>query len=82
MIFHRLASGLIAGAIAGLLAALLHFSFVQEYILLSESYETGTVTHFPDGHVGHDAPQTQSDNSQTDTTGADSQLKPLQHVHG
>lgn len=63
MIFHRLASGLIAGAIAGLLAALLHFSFVQEYILLSESYETGTVTHFPDGHVGHDAPQTQSDNS-------------------
>jgi cobalt transporter subunit CbtA len=43
-----LASALIAGFAAGLLAALLHFAFVQEYILLGEQYESGDVVHFKD----------------------------------
>jgi cobalt transporter subunit CbtA len=53
MIQKMLASALIAGCAAGLLAALLHFAFVQKYILLGETYETGEVVHFaaaPDGH--------------------------------
>jgi cobalt transporter subunit CbtA len=46
MIQRMLASALIAGFAAGLLAALLHFAFVQEYILLGEQYESGEVVHF------------------------------------
>jgi cobalt transporter subunit CbtA len=46
MIQRMLASALIAGFAAGLLAALLHFAFVQEYILLGEQYEAGEVVHF------------------------------------
>lgn len=41
-----LASALFAGVAAGLLAALLHFAFVQKYILLGEDYETGAAVHF------------------------------------
>lgn len=37
---------LIAGGAAGLLAALLHFAFVQEFILLGERYESGQLVHF------------------------------------
>ena len=50
------ASALIAGCAAWLLAAVLHFAFVQEYILLGETYETGAAVHFgsavaaADGH--------------------------------
>ncbi|GLS86516.1 hypothetical protein GCM10010873_14900 [Cypionkella aquatica] len=39
-------SALIAGFAAGLFAALLHFAFVQKYILLGEDYETGALVHF------------------------------------
>jgi cobalt transporter subunit CbtA len=46
MIQRMLASAVFAGVAAGLLAALLHFSFVQSYILLGERYESGAVTHF------------------------------------
>jgi cobalt transporter subunit CbtA len=57
-----LTSAMFAGVVAGLLAALLHFAFVQKYILLGETYETGAATHFagaphPDDHAaeaGHD----------------------------
>jgi len=50
---HRmLAGGLIAGFAAGLLAALLHFTFVQDLILLAEDYETGARVHF--AGAGHD----------------------------
>jgi cobalt transporter subunit CbtA len=48
MIQRMLASALIAGFAAGLLAALLHFAFVQEYILLGEQYESGEIVHFKD----------------------------------
>lgn len=41
-----LASALIAGCAAWLLAATLHFAFVQKYILLGETYETGEAVHF------------------------------------
>jgi cobalt transporter subunit CbtA len=54
MIQKMLASALIAGCAAGLLAAVLHFAFVQKYILLGEAYETGDAVHFaaaPDGHT-------------------------------
>lgn len=60
---------MIAGAGAGVLAGLLHFAFVQEYILLSESYETSILVHFTDGtdvkvHSHNSAPATdgQTDN--------------------
>lgn len=57
-----LTSALGAGCAAWLLAAVLHFAFVQEYILLGETYETGAAVHFAgaapqtaeDGH-SHDA---------------------------
>lgn len=50
-------SALIAGGVAGLFAALLHFAFVQEYILLGEQFETGEIVHFqnaPEVTGGHD----------------------------
>jgi cobalt transporter subunit CbtA len=46
MIQKMLASALIAGCAAWLLAAVLHFAFVQKYILLGETYETGEAVHF------------------------------------
>lgn len=46
MFQRMLASALIAGVAAGLIAALLHFAFVQKYILLGEQYETGAVVHY------------------------------------
>jgi cobalt transporter subunit CbtA len=59
MIQKMLASALIAGCAAWLLAATLHFAFVQKYILLGETYETGAAEHFAmgapaaDGADGH-----------------------------
>lgn len=44
-----IASALFAGCAAGLIAVLLHFAFVQKYILLGEMYESGAMTHFTDG---------------------------------
>ncbi len=46
MIQKMFASALIAGCAAWLLAAVLHFAFVQKYILLGETYESGTAVHF------------------------------------
>jgi cobalt transporter subunit CbtA len=46
MIPKMLTSALFAGVVAGLLAALLHFAFVQKFILLGEDYETGATVHF------------------------------------
>ncbi len=46
MLKPLLTSAVVAGGAAGLIAALLHFAFVQEYILLGEAYETGAKTHF------------------------------------
>lgn len=39
-------SAVFAGFAAGLFAALLHFAFVQKFILLGEEYETGALVHF------------------------------------
>ncbi len=50
LMFQRmLACALFAGVAAGLIAAVLHFAFVQKYILLGEQYETGALTHFTTG---------------------------------
>ena len=46
MIQRMLTSALVAGCAAWLLAAVLHFAFVQKYILLGEEYETGTAVHY------------------------------------
>jgi cobalt transporter subunit CbtA len=55
MIQRMLASAMFAGVVAGLLAALLHFTFVQSYILLGEDYESGALTHFAGASdAGHD----------------------------
>jgi cobalt transporter subunit CbtA len=67
MIHKMLASALIAGCAAWLLAAVLHFAFVQKYILLGEAYESGDAVHFaaaaPAGHgeAGHDATEAHGD---------------------
>lgn len=54
MIKKLLASAVIAGGAAGLLAAVLHFSFVQELILLGERYESGALVHFMVDGAPHD----------------------------
>ncbi|MES2144148.1 MAG: CbtA family protein, partial [Pseudomonadota bacterium] len=41
-----MASAMFAGIAAGLFAALLHFAFVQKYLLLGEQYESGVSVHF------------------------------------
>lgn len=41
-----LTSAIGAGCAAWLLAAVLHFAFVQKYILLGEEYESGAMVHF------------------------------------
>lgn len=46
MIARMLSSALFAGCAAGLLAAVLHFAFVQKYILLGEAYESGSAVHW------------------------------------
>ena len=46
MFQKMLTSAVGAGAAAWLLAAMLHFAFVQEYILLGETYESGEAVHF------------------------------------
>jgi cobalt transporter subunit CbtA len=46
MIARMVTSALSAGLAAGLFAALLHFAFVQKYILLGEEYESGAAVHY------------------------------------
>lgn len=46
-------SAVFAGCAAGLIAVLLHFAFVQKYILLGEDYESGTLMHFQNGNDPH-----------------------------
>ncbi len=57
MFQKMLTSALGAGVAAWLLAAVLHFAFVQEYILLGETYESGEAVHFG-GHAPDSAGQT------------------------
>lgn len=63
MIQRMLASAMFAGVAAGLIAAVLHFSFVQGYILLGEQYESGAATHFAPAagaEAGHDHAATET----------------------
>lgn len=53
MIGKMLSSALFAGCAAGLLAAVLHFAFVQKYILLGEAYESGAAVHWAGLAPGH-----------------------------
>lgn len=53
--FQKMLTGaMIAGIAAGLLAAVLHFAFVQEYILLGERYEYGDLVHFQNAAEAQD----------------------------
>lgn len=72
MIQKMVTSALIAGFVAGLLAALLHFAFVQQYILLGEQYESGALTHFDNAT----APPTTHDHGQMAAPAGDA------HEHG
>jgi cobalt transporter subunit CbtA len=70
MIRSLLTSAIVAGCAAWLLAAVLHFAFVQKYILLGEEYETGAAVHFAGA-----TPQTDHHSTDAATTEAD-------HDHG
>ncbi len=60
-----LTSAIGAGCVAWLLAAVLHFAFVQKYILLGEEYETGAAVHYAGVAPadGHDAAATDADDT-------------------
>ncbi len=75
MIQKMLTSALVAGCAAWLLAAVLHFAFVQEMILLGETYETGAAVHFaglalPDGADDPDTAHTHDESHSHDATDA------------
>lgn len=81
MIQRMLSSALFAGCAAGLLAALLHFAFVQKYILIGEEYESGTAVHWAGlAHgageaAGHDAHSHDGGGAHTHEAGAATPLK-------
>lgn len=73
MIRNMVTSALVAGVAAWLLAALLHFAFVQKFILLAEDYESGAAMHF--GGVtpsaGHDEAAGSHDEAATEAAPAE-----------
>lgn len=69
MIQRMLASALFAGFAAGLFAALLHFVFVQDFILMGERYESGAATHFG-GPAPHPADPAAAPHDHADATAA------------
>jgi cobalt transporter subunit CbtA len=74
MIQRMVTSALFAGVAAGLLAALMHFAFVQKYILLGEDYESGAAVHFAGvkgGGHDHDAASQEHDHTTHDHGDAD-----------
>jgi|JI10StandDraft_1071094.scaffolds.fasta_scaffold44947_3 cobalt transporter subunit CbtA len=83
MFQKMLTSALGAGCAAWLLAAVLHFAFVQEYILLGETYETGAAVHFA-GAVPQstDADHTHDEGDATASHGAADEAGHDQHSHG
>jgi cobalt transporter subunit CbtA len=85
MIQRMVTSACVAGIAAGLLAALLHFAFVQKYILLGETYESGAAVHFDGVLAGghdHDAGSQEHDHAAHDHAahelGAAGETSPLQ----
>ena len=76
--FQRMvASALIAGIAAGLIAALLHFAFVQKFILLGEQFETGALVHF--GSSGTKAAEHDHDAAEPEPADPE---EPAAHDHG
>ncbi len=87
MIQRMLASALFAGFAAGLFAALLHFSLIQNLILLGEDYESGARVHFQDAPAMKPSAMTGHDHAAPDpgavTEGEPaSNAKPAAHDHG
>lgn len=70
MIQRMLTSALVAGCAAWLLAAVLHFAFVQKYILLGEEYETGAAVHYA-GVAPADGTDVAADAGHTDAAAAE-----------
>jgi cobalt transporter subunit CbtA len=80
MIQRMVTSACVAGIAAGLLAALLHYAFVQKYILLGETYESGAAVHFDGVLAGghdHEAGSQEHDHAAHDH-GAAGETSPLQ----
>ncbi len=78
-------SAVFAGFAAGLIAVLLHFAFVQKLILLSEQYESGTLTHFAGGSSTHDhdvAPAQPEDPAKAEGHSHDEDGHGAGHSHG
>jgi len=78
-------SAVFAGFAAGLIAVLLHFAFVQKLILLSEQYESGTLTHFAGGEAaqGHeDAPVQAESPAKAEDQSHDEDGHSTGHSHG
>lgn len=50
-----LTAALLAGGLAGLVGVFLHFTFMQDVILLAEQYEEGELVHFASGSAADDA---------------------------
>lgn len=65
-----LTSAIGAGCAAWLLAAVLHFAFVQKYILLAEAYETGAAVHFAGAAPTGDHAAAEADHSHDGATPA------------
>ena len=81
LMFQRmLTSALFAGVAAGLIAAVLHFAFVQKYILLGEQYETGALTHFAAGSAGNDLAADAKGGQEHDASDAASGAAPEDHA--
>lgn len=84
MIQRMLTGALVAGCAAWLLAAVLHFAFVQKYILLGEEYESGAAVHF--GGVapatGAAATETHSHDATTTEEGHSHDGTEAAHDHG
>lgn len=84
MIQRMLTSALVAGCAAWLLAAVLHFAFVQKYILLGEEYETGAAVHYAGVAPATDAADTAEAHSHDDAEAAHSHddAEAAPHDHG
>lgn len=79
-----LTSAIGAGCVAWLLAAVLHFAFVQKYILLGEEYETGASVHYAGVAPATDAAETAEAHSHDDAEAAHSHddAEAAPHDHG
>lgn len=82
MIQRMLTSALVAGCAAWLLAAVLHFAFVQKYILLGEEYETGAAVHYAGVAPATEAAEATEEHSHVPGTPEHSHDTAEAHDHG